>query len=464
MTTVDESEVSETSERRPPFYMRGNYAPVIDEVEALDLPVEGAIPPELAGRFFRNGANPLGRTPNHWFDGDGMLHGIRLNNGKAEWYRNRMVQTKLLAGEPRFDPNTFEFDLSAGRANTHVLRHAGTIMALEEGSFPMAISPEVETLSPMDFGGKLTTPVTAHPHVCPETGEMHFFGYELVSEPYATYHVADAQGNLIHSQPITIPAPVMMHDFAISRNHAIFLDLPVVFDLDTALSGGGMPFCWRPDNGSRIGLLDRRNIANGSEEPAQPRWFEIDNCYIFHIMNAWEEEDGNVVVLDAGRHPSMWSGDANAFEPCYLWRWRFDLRTGKVTEEQLDDVQHGFPRIDDRRTGLTNRYGWALTDRPNEPSMTDGASGVVKYDVQSGGREYHDFGPGISTSEPVFVPASDDAGEDEGWVMSFLYDRATESSSFAILDATNMAATPVATIPLPQRVPHGFHGSWFADE
>lgn len=462
MTTVDEPEVNEASERRLPFYMRGNYAPVIDEVEAFDLPIEGAIPPDLAGRFFRNGANPIDRVPGHWFDGDGMLHGIRLNDGKAEWYRNRMVQTKLLAGEPRFDPDTFQFDLTASRANTHVVRHAGTIMALEEGSFPMEISPEVETLSSLDFGGKLTTPCTAHPHVCPETGEMHFFGYELVGEPYATYHVADAHGNLVHSQPITIPAPVMMHDFAISRNHAIFLDLPVVFDLDIALAGKGMPFCWSPDNGSRIGLLDRRNVGLG--EPAQPRWFDVDPCYIFHIVNAWEEDDGNVVVLDAGRHPSMWSGDANAFEPCYLWRWRFDLRTGKVTEEQLDDREHAFPRIDDRRTGLTNQFGWAVTNRPDEPAMTDAASGIIKYDVTDGSSSYHDFGPGVSTSEPVFVPASDDAGEDEGWVMSFLYDRATESSSFSILDATDMAAGPVASIPLPQRVPHGFHGSWFGDE
>ena len=161
------------------------------------------------------------------------------------------------------NPETFEFDLAAGRANTHVLRHAGRIMALEEGSFPNEISPDLDTLGPTDLGGAVTTAVTAHPHVCAETGEMHFFGYGLVSEPYVTYYVADASGQVIHKQPIDTPAPVMMHDFAISRNHAIFMDLPVVFDLDIALSGGGMPFCWRPDNGSRIGLVDRRKIGTG---------------------------------------------------------------------------------------------------------------------------------------------------------------------------------------------------------
>ncbi|MEO1059055.1 MAG: carotenoid oxygenase family protein [Actinomycetota bacterium] len=459
MTATED--LARDAEDRLPFYLRGNYAPVESEVESFDLPVHGTLPPELNGRFFRNGANPQGSRPSHWFDGDGMLHGIRLHEGTAEWYRNRWVRTKLLAGEPRFNQETMSFDLTAGRANTHVVRHAGSIMALEEGSFPMGIGPDLETFGPIDFDGRLHTPCTAHPHVCAETGEMHFFGYELVSQPFVTYHVADAAGQLIHTQPIEIPSPVMMHDFAISRNHAIFLDLPVVFDLDIALTGRGMPFVWRPLNGARIGLLDRRNV--GADAPAQPRWFEVDECYVFHIVNAWEEDDGNVVVLDAGRHPSMWSGDANAFEPCYLWRWRFDLRTGAVTEQQLDDREHGFPRIDDRRTGLSNRYAWATTGRPNSPVMTDGATNVVKYDVTTGESALHDFGDTVSTAEPVFVPRTESAGEDDGWLVTYLYDRATESSSFAVLDAADMSAEPVAVVPLPQRVPHGFHGSWFPD-
>lgn len=457
MTAIDDTQTD------APFYLKGNYAPVHEEVDAFDLPVTGAIPTELTGRFFRNGANPPeGVVPDHWFDGDGMLHGIRLRDGKAEWYRNRWITTKLLAGAQRMDPETFEFDLSAGRANTHVVRHAGTILALEEGSFPHEITPELDTVGPVNFDGALNTPFTAHPHVCAETGEMHFFGYQLVTPPYVTYHVADASGQLIHTQPVQLPSPVMMHDFAVSRNHAIFLDLPVVFDLDIALSGGGMPFCWRPDNGARIGLIDRRAIGTG--DAVEPRWFDIDTCYVFHIVNAWEEDDGNVVVLDAGRHESMWAAGPDSFEPCYLWRWRFDLRTGAVTEEQLDDTSHAFPRIDDRRTGLVHRYGYAVSGRPGESAITDAATGVVKYDMSAGTSSFHDFGPGRSTSEPVFVPAAAASGEDEGWVLSFVYDTSDRSSTFVVLDATDIAADPVATIEIPQRVPHGFHGSWFADE
>jgi carotenoid cleavage dioxygenase-like enzyme len=464
MSTLDEP--IDTRHDSVPFHLRGNYAPVPEEVTAVDLPVIGQLPVELAGRFVRNGPNPATGTSMHWFDGDGMLHGIRLRDGKAEWYRNRWMRTKLLAGGQRFDPDTGAFDLTAGRANTHVWRHAGRMFALEEASLPNEFSPELDTLGPYDFDGGLATPMTAHPHRCAETGEMHFFGYQLVSAPYVTYHVADAAGNLVHSQGIDVPGPTMVHDFALSRHYAIFLDLPVVFSLEQAMRGG-MPFGWDESYGARIGLLHRERARQGE----QPTWFDIDPCYVFHIMNAWDDvqggtddvSGGDVVHLDAGRHRSMWRGDADAFEPCFLWRWHFDLTTGRVTEEQLDERSHGFPRIDDRRTGLSNRYGWVLASATDRPPMTDGATGIRKYDLLTGTSEYHDFGPTVSCGEPVFVAASDSAAEDEGWVMTYTYDRATDSSTFVVLDATQPTAPPVATVPLPQRVPHGFHGSWFAD-
>lgn len=442
-----------------PFHMRGNYAPVMDEVEAFDLPVQGTLPPELNGRYVRNGANPKHGPTMHWFAGDGMLHGIRLREGRAEWYRNRWVQTKALAGVDRLDMTSGKMDLTVGLANTHIIRHAGRIFALEEGSLPNEISPELDTLGPYDFGGRLTTPFTAHPHTCPETGEMHFFGYELVEAPFVTYHVADAHGNLVHSQPIDVPGPTMVHDFAISRNHAIFLDMPVVFDLELAMQGG-MPFEWRESYGARIGLLHRDRARQGE----QPRWFDVDLCYVFHIMNAWESDDGTKVYLDAGRHASMWKNGADSFEPCYLHRWTFDLVTGAVTETQLDDVGHGFPRIDDRRTGLLNRYGYVLAPRPDAPETMDAPSNVGKYDLVTGERTLHDFGPSVSTGEPVFVPRDGGTAEDDGYLVTFLYDKADQSSSFVVLDAADLSAEPVATVPLPQRVPHGFHGSWFADE
>ncbi|MCU1360454.1 MAG: 9-cis-epoxycarotenoid dioxygenase [Ilumatobacteraceae bacterium] len=439
--------------------MRGNFAPVMTEVEAFDLPVEGTIPLELNGRYIRNGANPKHGVTMHWFAGDGMLHGVRLRDGRAEWYRNRWVRTRMLEGAQRRDPNTGVADLTVGLANTHIVRHAGRIFALEEGSLPNEITPDLDTLGPYDFDGRLNTAFTAHPHVCAETGEMHFFGYELVHAPFVTYHVADATGQLIHSQPIDVPGATMVHDFALSRNHAIFLDMPVVFDLNLAIAGT-MPFLWSETYGARIGLLNR----DGARRGEQPRWFDVDPCYVFHIMNAWESDDGQVVHLDAGRHASMWRGGPDAFEPSYLHRWSFDLRTGVVTEQQLDDLAHGFPRIDDRRTGLANRYGWATGTRPGSDAGMHGPSNVFKYDLATGQRTLHDLGPTVSMGEPVFVPAGPAAGEDEGYLVTFIHDDSTDRSSLVVLDAHDMSVPPLATVALPQRVPVGFHGSWFADQ
>ncbi len=456
MTTLDES----VSQRNLPWHMRGPYAPVSEEVEAFDLPVRGRIPDELNGRYVRNGANPKHGVTMHWFAGDGMLHGVRLRDGRAEWYRNRWVRTKALAGVDRMDMSNGQFDLTVGLANTHVVRHAGRILALEEGSFPNEVSPDLDTVGPYDFGGSLHTPCTAHPHTCPETGEMHFFGYELVQAPFVTYHVVDRDGVLVHTQAIEVGGPTMVHDFAISRNYAIFLDLPVVFDLELAMTGT-MPFQWQPSYGARIGLLHRERARHGEA----PQWFDVPLCYVFHIMNAWDDgPDGRYVWLDAGRHASMWDGGPDKFEPSLLHRWRFDLQTGAVHEEQLDDVAHAFPRIDDRRTGLSNRFGWAVAPRDGRDDGMESPSLVVKYDLQTGGRAAHDFGPTSLSGEPVFVPTHDAAAEDEGYLVTYVMDMATESSSFVVLDAADMSAAPVAVVQLPQRVPQGFHGSWFADE
>ena len=233
-----------------------------------------------------------------------MLHGIRLRDGRAEWYRNRWVRTRSLEGAERRDPNTGVADLTVGLAQ-HSRRppRRANLRAAKRAACPTRSRPSSTRSGRYDFGGGLRTPCTAHPHVCAETGEMHFFGYELIRAPFVTYHVADAAGQLIHSQPIDVPGPTMVHDFALSRNHAIFLDLPVVFDLDLAMSGT-MPFEWNESYGARIGLLHR----DGARRGEQPRWFDVDLCYVFHIMNAWESDDGQVVHLDAGRHESMWRG------------------------------------------------------------------------------------------------------------------------------------------------------------
>jgi carotenoid cleavage dioxygenase len=449
----NESITPESAPGETPWHLSGNYAPVPDELTAFDLPVAGAIPPELRGLYVRNGPNPKDGGSPHWFFGNGMVHGVRLEGGRAAWYRNRFVRTRLFeTGADRLDgANMLDKTLSA--ANTHVIGHAGRILALEEGAFPYELSAELETLGCEDYGGRLATAFTAHPKLCPDTGELHFFGYGFV-EPYLVYHVLDAGGRLVHSTPVPVPGPTMMHDFMITREHAVFMDLPVVFSLERAMRGE-VPLYWDESYGARIGILPR------PPDGASVRWFEIDPCYVFHPMNAYAE-DGKV-VCDVGRHEYMWRESMNDFAPSYLWRWSFDLASGRVREEQLDDRPHGFPRVDDRVQGKKHRYGFAVAPRPGSESVVGSPGVVVKYDLETGAQSAHDFGPHAHPDEFVFVAAHEGAGADEGWLLGYVYDAARDGSDLVVLDAARPAAKPVATVQLPRRVPHGFHGSWIGD-
>ena len=436
---------------QPPFHLGGNYAPVSREVEAVDLPVEGAVPRELRGRYLRNGPNPKSGASPHWFLGDGMLHGVRLTDGKAAWYRNRWVRTRTFLEGARAMSETGQRDLTAGLANTHVVAHAGRILALVESSLPTEVTAELDTVGWYDFGGRLTTPMTAHPKTCPRTGEMLFFAYDFLP-PFLTYHRADARGRLVQTEAIAVPGATMIHDFAITDRHVVFMDLPLIFDFEMVPTGN-LPYRWSDEYGARLGIMPR---AGGSKDV---RWFEIAPCYVFHPLNAFE--DGGAVVVDVVRYPEMWRRDSSTFAAARLHRWRADLASGRVSEQPLDDRAIEFPRCDERRVGLANRYGYAVYTERGADANT--GTSLVKYDLGRGSTVIHEFGTGRVPGEGVFVPASAGAGEDEGWVITYVYDAGRDASDLVILDAADFEAKPVATIRLPQRVPFGFHGSWIPD-
>ncbi len=432
-----------------PFHLRGNYAPVTDEVTATDLVVTGAIPTDLDGRYLRNGANPITGESQHWFFGDGMIHGIRIGDGRAQWYRNRYVRTPFFdePTKPLIDLESGVSDDADSKANTHVVAHAGRILCLEEGHLPYEITPDLDTVGPHDFGGKLSGAFTAHPKICPTTREMIGFGYGLVP-PYLTYHRVSATGELVESAPVEIPAPVMMHDFNVTADHVVFMDLPVVFDLDRALAGT-MPFVFRPDNGARLGVMDR-NGAGGSV-----RWFDVEPCYVFHPVNAYDTDGG--IVLDVARYPQLWAEGTNFDDTASLWRWELDLASGSVTETQLDDRPIEFGRVADTKVAHDYRYGYAVATG----DATDSA--VIKYDLSGGDSVAHDFGRGRRPGEFVFAPRDGATAEDDGYLLGYVYDEADDHSDFVILDALDPAAEALATVRLPQRVPFGFHGSWIPE-
>jgi len=439
------SAVAETT----PSHLRGNGRPVTEELTLANLKVNGKIPEELNGRYVRTGPNPITGTSTHPFLGDGMLHGMRLRDGKAEWYRNRYVQTPFIT-----DPSVDVLDLSvmmdmkSSKANTHVMGHAGKILVLEEGHFPYVVDGQLNTVGPTDFEGALTGSFTAHPKICPTTGELLAFGYSAL-EPYLRYLRVSADGKLVQTENITVGGPTMMHDFNITQNNVIFMDLPAVFNLELAMTGE-MPIRWDESYPARLGVMPR----NGND--TQVRWFDINPCYVFHPLNSYE--DGDKIIIDVARFSHMWKASTMDFPPPELWRWTIDTVSGKVHEEQVDDRPAEFPRVADSVIGMKHRYGYlAGMSQAKDPSEASGA--ILKYDRETGVRSDIEFGRGRTGGEPVFVPAANSSTEDDGYLMTYIYDASSDSSSFVIMDAASMDSEPVASIDLP-RIPGGFHGSW----
>jgi carotenoid cleavage dioxygenase-like enzyme len=439
-------------------YLQGNYAPVLEErTDDHELPVTGVIPPDLDGRLLRNGPNPAVVPPDqsdyHWFGGDGMIHAVSLSGGRAVGYRNRWVRTRALAAKLETVPPTGPTEPIDGPANTHVIRHGGTTLALVESGFPHALSPDLNRARVHDFDGALASPMTAHPKVDPVTGELVFFGADVFGPPFLRYHVVDAGGALVRTEEIDIPRATMSHDFGLTATRAIFLDLPVVFDLQLAAEGRSLPYRWMPEAGARLGVMPR----DGGN--ADVVWIGIDPAYVFHVLNCYD--DGDRVVMDVIRYDSVFDtapGEAIASVLPVLARWTVDVAGRRVSEQRLDDTPVELPRIDAAVAGLPHRFGYCvvLGDRPAEPSL----DGLIKYDLRRDESIRFEVGEHRAAGEPVFVRADDGRGEDEGWVLSVVYDATRDASDLVILDATSFAGPPVATVHLPARVPFGFHGSW----
>ena len=447
----DTSKVDETA-----WHLQGNWAPVKEELTVSDLEVKGEVPKEINGLYIRNGMNPRSGFSDHWFFGNGMLHGFNFEDGKVS-YKNRYVRTPYY--EKDLDIIGSFGDLSASPANTHIIKHADKFLALEEAHLPWEVDENLETKGAYDFNGKLKGAMTAHPRTCPKTGELLFFSYSVMSEPYLTYYRVNPVGKLVQIEPIELPRAVMMHDWNVTENHVVFMDLPIISDMNLAVETGS-PFGFKPEFGARLGVMPRE----GSNSDV--RWFDIDPCYVFHPLNSYE--DGNKIILHVCRQQEAMVG---GFQDIYggettvarLWKWTIDLELGSVKEEQIDDAPCDFPRIDDRRIGFKNDYGYFTTLETDVESLTIGRH-LLKYDLVNGKRLTHDLGENVTGGEALFVPRTANSSEDDGWVISLAYEAETDRSKLLIINSQDFESAPVAEIYAPQRVPNGAHGSWISKE
>ncbi|MBB4893972.1 carotenoid cleavage dioxygenase [Streptomyces olivoverticillatus] len=440
-------------------FLSGLFAPVHDEVTALDLPVTGHLPSRLRGRYLRNGPNPLhveDISAYHWFGGEGMIHGVRLRDGRAEWYRNRWVRSDAVAGrlgeKLLHGPRHLGMDFAP---NTHVQFFAGHYLALVEGgSLPYELDPELFTVGPFDFHGTLPGGLSAHTVLDPHSGELHAVSY-CWAWPYVQYVVAGTDGCVRRHVDIPVRGRPMMHDFSLTEHYVLLYDLPVVF---TGRTGDGFPYAWDPGRPARLGVLPREGGAQ------EVRWLDIDPCFVFHPMNAYEH-GGRFITVHLVRYERLFDGERPGPDdhPAHLERWTVDLAAGTVRRQQLDDRPVEFPRTDPRRLTGPHRYGYAM--RAREHAGDEGAygAGLVKYDLERGTSTEFAVGPGGDVGEGVFVPAGPGAGEDEGWVLAFAYDPLREATDLLVLAAQDFGGEPVARVHLPVRVPLGFHGNWIPD-
>ncbi|MGH4002004.1 MAG: carotenoid oxygenase family protein, partial [Pseudonocardiaceae bacterium] len=405
------------------------------------------------------------------------------------WYRNRWIRTPAVAralSEPARRRAPIKAGLELVGANTSVLSHAGRTLALMEGgNASYELTDDLDTVGPCDFDGTLRGGYTAHPKRDPDTAELHAVSYSFGRGNHVQYSVIDVDGRARRTVDVEVAGSPMMHDFSLTESHVVFYDLPVTFDARRgvaisvpralraparlvlsaligrirvpdpvlAMAGKGMrgkanlPYRWDPSYPARVGVMPR--TGGGGDV----RWFDVEPCYVFHPLNAYD--DGDSIVLDVVRHPKMFVTDFHGpYEgPTTLDRWTVDLADGKVRETRLDDHPQEFPRIDDRLAGRAYRYGYAVQTASGQFGDT-----VLKHDLRHGTTTARRLGAGKRVGEFVFVPNPARALEDDGVLMGFVYDASTDRSDLAILSAATLDT--IAAIHLPSRVPNGFHGTW----
>lgn len=458
-------------------YLSGVYTPVDGERTYLDLPVEGEVPVDLCGSYVQNSANPrfAPAGPYHWFDGDGMVHGVHFAEGRAS-YRNRWIATGGLARDLEAGKAThpgilepIDPDLPGGpdkdTANTDVSFHGGRMLATWWlGGTPQQLSlPDFESTGEFRPTG-LPCGIASHAKVDPRTGELVFFDYELYGEPALWFGAIGPGGEVLAAERIPLERPSLLHDIAITERFTVLFDFPMYWDPER-LRRGQRRVRFDPEGVTRFGIAPRRGPAS------EVRWFEASGCYMYHAINAWEEVNGagetEVVVIGcriANPVPTRPHGEELHIPRLLLLRlapvlyeWRLNLDTGSVAERQLDDVYGEFPRGNDTVLGMPSRYSYIPKIAAAPTLMFDGVS---KFDRQTGTARRLEFGPGMVGGELSYAPRPGAVDEDDGWLLGFVHDRREASSALWVIDAGELR--PVAKVPIPDRVPFGFHSDWAA--
>ncbi len=458
-------------------YLSGYYEPFRAELTADDLIVEGKLPEDLHGSFYRNGPDPV-FAPHvddryHVFDGDGMIYAFHFRSGRVSM-RNRWVRTPKFTlekeagrrlfgvfGNPRFnDPSVSPMQYNT--ANTHIWPHAGQMLALMEGAPATEIDPEtLETKGFATYGAAAAGPFTAHPKTDPETGEMFAFGYMAKGpmDPTALrYNVVSRDGSSATTQWLNQPYSSMMHDMVLTEHFVMFPCLPVVISMERAMQGKP-PAAWESDKASHFGVMPRYGSG------ADIKWIETDPTFAFHFANGFEQ--GTDIIVDAAasrRAPLM--PDTNGNLPKHeetrftLKRWIIPRNGGAFREEELDTVDMQFPRIDDRHAGRAYRHVYFNGTTSGTAGRVDGFETLGRFDFATNKSSTWSAGDGAYCGEPVFVPRDGSRDEGDGYLLALIWQSKRNRSELVVLNARDLESGPVARVLSPSRIPGGFHCSW----
>ncbi len=445
---------------RPPNhrYQAVPFAPIKRERTQTEFKVDGEIPPELDGLYVRNGPNPAGKISGrqHYFSGDGMVHGIRIKDGHPLWYRNRFVRAgnvpKILGESDPGGPVSSQLDVSP---NTNIIKIADRFYAtIEAGPSMVELSPELETIARSNLDGTLSDGFTGHHKIDPDDGDIHGVVYSNELGKEALYLRMNADGELLNRVEVPLAGTTQIHDMAITQNFAIILDLNVTFS-PAMLLRTTLPIRWNGKKTCRVGILPKDGSADDI------RWFEVEKCYVYHPMNAFEA--GGKIELDVSRYRRAsekdFYGPLGDTEP-QICRWTLDLESenGKASEQVLFDAALDFPKVNPKFEGREYRYGYGV-----EASLSPSFDGAVKMDLERRTLQKQDFNGGMA-SELTFVPRPNSSSEDDGWLMGYVFQPQRRQSRFVILDARNFEADPLASVWIAdQHIPIGTHGGYFPE-
>jgi carotenoid cleavage dioxygenase-like enzyme len=464
-------------------YLHGPYTPVVTEVTAVDLEVvHGEIPHDLYGAYLRNGPNPVFRPKGmyHWFDGDGMVHGVYFRDGRAsyvrKWVRTRALRDEIARGGVTLSGIMGPFDLSRvgdghsaanpdyckDTSNTTLVFHRGRVLSQWYNAGRVyALDPlTLDTTGEETFDGALDTTLNAHPKVDPRNGDYLDYDYGDFKS-YLTYYVVGADGRLKHRTRVDLPGPRLPHDTTFTPGYTILHDFPLYHDVDAMRRTGHRVVQFHRDQPSRFGVIPRCGTQD------QIRWFEFEPGYVLHMVNAWE--DGDWIVMDGCFQPDPTIRRDPAEGPLgsmlaylryrgHLRRWRMNLRTGEKHEQQLDDLNVEFCLPDTDLYGVKSRYSYH--QRIPTDLQTLAFDALVKYDHQEGTREVYEYPEGWYPSEAPFARSTRGGDEDSGYVTTLATSVHDYRSEAWIFDAKRITAGPIARVHIPARVAAGFHASW----